>query len=75
MEIPKGMEVTKNICLISKRAFYVLVKSARKFYNKLLLSLKGCGSKGSHVNPCLWIKHSKIGIVIVAVYVNDCLVD
>jgi hypothetical protein len=36
--------------------------------------LKGCGFKGSPVDPCLWIKHSKFGIVMVTVYVDNCLV-
>jgi hypothetical protein len=36
--------------------------------------LKGCGFKGSPVDSCLWIKHSGIGIVMVAVNVEDCLV-
>ena len=74
MEIPKGMEANKDECLILKKTIYGLVQSAREFYNKLVLSLKGCGFKGSPVDPCLWIKHSKLGIVMVAVYVDDCLV-
>jgi hypothetical protein len=38
------------------------------------LSLKGCGFKESPVNLCMWIEHSKLGIVMVVVYVNNCLV-
>ena len=74
MEIPKGMEANKDECLILKRTIYGLVQSAREFYNKLVLSLKGCGFMGIPVDPCLWIKHSEFGIVMVAVYVDDCLV-
>jgi hypothetical protein len=29
---------------------------------------------GSPVDPCLWINHSEFGIVMVAVYVDNCLV-
>jgi hypothetical protein len=29
---------------------------------------------GSPVDPCLWIKDSDFGIVMVSVYVNSCLV-
>jgi hypothetical protein len=29
---------------------------------------------GSPVDPCLSIKHSEFGIVMVAMYVDDCLV-
>jgi hypothetical protein len=53
---------------------YGLVQSAREFYNKLVLSLRGCGLMGSPVEPCLWIKNSEFGIVMVAVYVDGCLV-
>jgi len=60
--------------LILKRTIYDLVQSAREFYNKLVLSLKSYGFKGSPVDPCLWIKHSMLGIVMVAVYVDDCFV-
>jgi Reverse transcriptase (RNA-dependent DNA polymerase) len=57
-----------------KRSIYGLVQSAREFYNKPDLSLKGCGLMGSPVDACLWIKHSEFGIVMVAVYVDNCLV-
>jgi Reverse transcriptase (RNA-dependent DNA polymerase) len=74
MEIPKGMETNKNEFLILKRTIYGLVQSAREFYNKVVLSLKGFGFKGSPVDSCLWTKHSKPGIIMVAVYADDCLV-
>ena len=62
MKMPKGMEANKNECLILKTTIYGIAQSAREFYNKLVLSLKGCGFKGSPVDPCVWIKHSKLGI-------------
>jgi Reverse transcriptase (RNA-dependent DNA polymerase) len=74
MEIPKGMDSNKNECLILKKNIYGLVQSAREFYNKLVLCLKGCGFTGSPVDQYLWIKHSEFGIVMVAVYIDDCLV-
>jgi Reverse transcriptase (RNA-dependent DNA polymerase) len=74
MEIPKGMDSNKNECLILKRTIYGLVQSARELNNKVVLCLKCCGFMGSPVDPCLWIKHSEFGIVMVAVYVNSCLV-
>jgi Reverse transcriptase (RNA-dependent DNA polymerase) len=74
MEIPKGMDSNKDECLILKRTIYGLVQSAREFYNKLVLCLKGYDFMGSLVDPCLWIKHSEFGIVMVVMYVNSCLV-
>jgi hypothetical protein len=53
MEIPSGMEVDDNKCLVLKRTIYGLVQSVRKFYVKLIKALKICGFKGSLVNPFL----------------------
>jgi hypothetical protein len=36
--------------------------------------LMHCGFQGSLVDPCLWIKHLDQGIVIIAIYVDDCLI-
>jgi Reverse transcriptase (RNA-dependent DNA polymerase) len=74
MEILKGMEASIDECLILNKTIYGLVQSAREFYNKLVSALKDCGFQGSLVDPCLWIKHFNQGIVIIAIYVNDCLI-
>ena len=74
MEISKGMEANKDECLILMKVICGLVQFAREFHNKLVLSLKDCGFKESPVDACLCIKHSKLGIVMVAMYVDDCLV-
>ena len=73
MEIPKGMKAEDNECLILNKTIYGLVQSAREFYNKLVSALKDCGFKASSVDPCLWIKYSNHGIVLIAIYVDDCL--
>ena len=36
-------------------------------------ALKSCGFKGSEVDPCLWTKHSSLGMVMMAIYVDACL--
>jgi Reverse transcriptase (RNA-dependent DNA polymerase) len=74
MEIPKGMEASVDECLILNKTIYGLVQSAREFYSKLVSALKDCGFQGSLLDPCLWIKHFNQGIVIIAIYVNDCLI-
>jgi hypothetical protein len=71
MEIPKGMEANENECLILKKMIYGLVQSAREFYKKFVLGLKGCGFQGNTVNPCLWTKYTEHGIVFVGIYVDD----
>jgi Reverse transcriptase (RNA-dependent DNA polymerase) len=60
--------------LILSKTIYGLVQSAREFYNKLVFALKDCGFQGSLVDPCLWIKNFNQGIVIIAIYINDCLI-
>jgi hypothetical protein len=74
MEILKGMEANENECLILKKTIYGLVQSAREFYKKLVLALKGCGFQGNSVDPCLWTKYTEHAIVFVGIYVDDCLV-
>jgi hypothetical protein len=37
-------------------------------------ALKDCGFQGSLLDPCLWSKHINPGIVIIAIYVKDCLI-
>jgi Reverse transcriptase (RNA-dependent DNA polymerase) len=74
MEIPKGMEVSVDECLILNKTIYSLVQSAREFYYKLVSALKECEFQGSLVDPCLWIKHFNQAIVIIAIYVVDCLI-
>jgi hypothetical protein len=74
MEIPKGMEANENECLILKKTIYGLVQSARVFYKKLVLALKGCGFQGNSVDPCLWTKYTEHGIVFVGIYVDNCIV-
>jgi hypothetical protein len=36
-------------------------------------AFKSCGFKGSEVDPCLWTKHSSLGMVMISTYVDDCL--
>jgi hypothetical protein len=74
MKIPKGMEANENECLILKKTIYGLVQSAREFYKKLVLALKGCGFQRNSVDPCLWTKYTEHGNVFVGIYVDDCLV-
>ena len=45
MEIPPGMEASKDECLILKKTIYGLVQSARQFYVTFVDALKGCGFK------------------------------
>ena len=46
---------------------------ARQFYKKLIEGLKNCRFSGGFIDPCLWIKRGPLGIVMIAIYVDDCL--
>jgi Reverse transcriptase (RNA-dependent DNA polymerase) len=73
MDIPPGMEVDKDECLTLKKTICGLVKSAIQFYVKLVEALKSCGFKESQIDPCLWINNTSSGIILMAIYVDDCL--
>jgi hydrogenase maturation factor HypE len=57
-----------------KKTIYGLVQSAREFNKKLGLALKECGFKENSVDPCLLTNFTKSEIVLVGIYVDDCMV-
>ena len=73
MDIPKGLNAEEDECLLLLKTIYGLVQAARQFYKKLVESLVSCGFSGGHVDPCLWIKWGPLGVVLIAIYVDDCL--
>jgi hypothetical protein len=42
-------------------------------YIKLLEALKNCAFKGGEIVTCLWKKHSSLGMLMISIYVDDCL--
>jgi hypothetical protein len=73
MEIPSGMEVGDSKCLNLKKAIYGIVQSSRQFDVKLIKALKIFGLTDSLIDPCLWVKQSNTGILMMAIYVDNCL--
>jgi Reverse transcriptase (RNA-dependent DNA polymerase) len=57
-----------------EKTIYRLVQSAREFNKKIGLGLKECGFKESSVDPCLFTNFTKNRIVLVGMYVDDCMV-
>jgi len=51
-----------------------LVQSAREFYKRLVDILKGLGFVNNKSDPCLLSKWEDNQILLVGVYVDDCLV-
>jgi Reverse transcriptase (RNA-dependent DNA polymerase) len=74
MKIPEGMNVKDNSCLRLKRTIYGLVQSAREFYKRLVDILKGLGFVENKSDPCLLSKWEENEILLIGVYVDDCLV-
>ena len=79
MDIPEGLEyfdgdVDKlNECLLLLQTIYGLVQSARAFWKKLCKILIKIGFRRSQVDPCLLIRKNKKGLILLALYVDDCL--
>ena len=52
---------------------YGLVQAARQYYKKARGILRKIGFTGGDVDPCLFVKKSSLGIVFIALYVDDNL--
>jgi hypothetical protein len=73
MDCPQGFEHKETDCLLLKKSLYGLVQSARQFFKKLVAILKSIGFTQSTADPCLLMKKDDaLGMVIIAVYVDDC---
>jgi Reverse transcriptase (RNA-dependent DNA polymerase) len=56
------------------KTIYGLVQSAREFYNKLLSTLKSMGFTENKSDPCFLSKWIDNNVVMIGIYVDDCLV-
>jgi Reverse transcriptase (RNA-dependent DNA polymerase) len=74
MNFPEGMNSDSNSCLFLTKTNYGLVQSAREFYKKLISVLKSIGLKENESDPCILSKWNQDGILMIGIYVDDCLV-
>jgi hypothetical protein len=76
MDVPKGLSIGPNKKLLLRKTIYGLVQTARKFHEKLIDFLKVIGFEGSKSDPCLWTMWDSVvnHILIIGIYVNDCLI-
>jgi hypothetical protein len=74
MSIPEGMSYDSKHCLLLTSTIYGLVQSAREFYKKLMATLKLIGFKGNKSDTCLLSKWNQYGVIMIGIYVHDCLV-
>jgi len=59
--------------LFLQHSIYGLVQAARQYYKKFISVLKKLGFKGGYPDPCLMTRHSKNGVVFIAIWVDDSL--
>ena len=79
MKIPEGLKMPEAykskpremFSIKLKRSLYGLKQSGRMWYNRLSEYLSKEGYKSNQISPCVFIKRSKGGFTIIAVYVDD----
>jgi Reverse transcriptase (RNA-dependent DNA polymerase) len=74
MNAPDDMNVKDNKCLRFKKTVYGLVQNAREFYTRLICELKDLGFTENKSDQCLLSKGNQSNIMIIGIYVDDCLV-
>jgi Reverse transcriptase (RNA-dependent DNA polymerase) len=57
-----------------EKSLYGLVQSARQFFKKFSKVLIRLGMKQSSIEPCVFSQETNLGILMIAVYVDDCYV-
>ena len=74
MHCPSGVQHEEDECLQLQKTIYGLVQSARQFYKKTVQVFKSppLNFKGGYADPCLLSRRSEKGLVLLALYVDDC---
>src|SRR6056300_1517619 len=79
MNIPVGLNEVENEidmklnCLELLKTMYGCTQAARQYFKFMVRILRDIGFEGGDADPCLLHWKSKHGIVIMALYVDDCL--
>ena len=79
MKVPEGLKLPERHDYNSSemysvklnKSLYGLKQSGRMWYKRLSTFLTNEGFKNDPISPCVFIKHSNLGFVIIAVYVDD----
>ncbi|KAK4382113.1 Retrovirus-related Pol polyprotein from transposon TNT 1-94 [Sesamum angolense] len=79
MRIPEGLKMLEALkskprhmySIKLKRSLHGLKQSGRMWYNRLSEYLIKKGFCHNQISPCLFIKRTELGFVIIAVYVDD----
>jgi hypothetical protein len=73
MDCPPGMKNEPDECLQLGKTIYGLLQAARQWRKKLVTILRKIGFKGKYSDPCLMTRRYELGIIFIALYVDDCL--
>ena len=80
MDLPEGLNIFEGVeendnddCVILDKCIYGTVQSARQWAKKFKQTLKKINFEVSLLDPCLMIRKSKEGTVILCIYVDDVL--
>ena len=83
LEWPEGViefgfedqNVISEYCIKLNKAMYGTVQAARQWNKKLVQCLKIIGMKQSKVDPCIfYLKRDGVLVLLVCIYVDDCIV-
>lgn len=80
MDLPEGLNIFEGVeendnddCVILDKCIYGTVQSARQWAKKFKQTLKKIDFEVSSLDPCLMIRKSEKGTVILCIYVDDVL--
>jgi phosphotransacetylase len=79
MQLPEGIEkmFTKwnkgRDCTQLLRTIYGTKQSARQYWKKFINAMKDKGFQSTHAESCLLKRKDETGMVVICVYVDDCL--
>ena len=76
MECPEGLENAsrQDDAILLNQCIYGLVQASRQHHKKAVKILNKIGFVGGDVDPCLFMKKLKLGLVFIALYVDDNLI-
>ena len=66
-------QANKKMCLKLNHALYGLGQAARAWWLKFVNALVNVGFERGEVDPCLIYRKNEYSILILILYVNDCL--
>ena len=69
----KMKQANRKMCLKINHVLYGLVQAARSWWLKFINALVNVSFKRGEVNPCLIFRKNEWGILILILYVDDCL--